>query len=78
MLIVSVVSLYFVGFDLSVLLCYQPVEEASAGDIVMIAGLDMIGIGDTVVDPANPIPMVRSSSSCVAPHVIHSSVIAWA
>eukprot|EP00953_Heterococcus_sp_UTEX-ZZ885_P010957 6359-Heterococcus_DN1.PRE.1 len=36
------------------------VEEASAGDIVMIAGITEIGIGDTVVDPANPIAMVRT------------------
>eukprot|EP00953_Heterococcus_sp_UTEX-ZZ885_P013041 7455-Heterococcus_DN1.PRE.1 len=36
------------------------VEEASAGDIVMIAGITEIGIGDTVVDPANPIAMVRA------------------
>jgi GTP-binding protein len=37
------------------------VEEASAGDIVMIAGITEIGIGDTVVDPANPIAMVRTA-----------------
>eukprot|EP00903_Cladosiphon_okamuranus_P013278 g12379.t1 len=34
------------------------VEEAHAGDIVMVAGLSDIGIGDTIVDPANPDPMV--------------------
>ncbi|CAM9287420.1 unnamed protein product [Ascophyllum nodosum] len=34
------------------------VEEAHAGDIVMVAGLSDIGIGDTIVDPANPNPMV--------------------
>lgn len=34
------------------------VEEASAGEIVMMAGISEVSIGDTVVDPANPIPMV--------------------
>lgn len=34
------------------------VDEAHAGDIVMVAGLSDIGIGDTIVDPANPQPMV--------------------
>lgn len=34
------------------------VDEAHAGDIVMVAGLSDIGIGDTIVDPANPRPMV--------------------
>jgi len=34
------------------------VEEASAGDIVMVAGINNIGIGDTLVDPADPQPMV--------------------
>lgn len=29
-------------------------DEAHAGDIVMVAGLSDIGIGDTIVDPANP------------------------
>ena len=38
------------------------VDEASAGDIVMIAGINEIGIGDTVVDPADPQPMVRICS----------------
>ncbi|CAM9373213.1 unnamed protein product [Ectocarpus sp. 4 AP-2014] len=36
----------------------KAVEEAHAGDIVMVAGLAQIGIGDTILDPANPNPMV--------------------
>lgn len=32
----------------------QPVDEARAGDIIMVAGLPGIGIGDTIMDPANP------------------------
>ncbi|CAM9280524.1 unnamed protein product [Choristocarpus tenellus] len=35
----------------------KAVDEAHAGDIVMIAGLPEVGIGDTVVDPATPMPM---------------------
>ena len=30
------------------------IEEASAGDIVSLAGLEGIGIGETLADPANP------------------------
>lgn len=33
------------------------VTEAEAGEIVMIAGAENIGIGDTVMDPANPMPL---------------------
>lgn len=33
------------------------VEEASAGDIVTFAGVADFAIGDTLVDPANPIPL---------------------
>lgn len=33
------------------------IEEASAGDIVSLAGLEEIGIGETLGDPANPIPL---------------------
>jgi GTP-binding protein len=33
------------------------VDEASAGDIVSIAGLDGIGIGETLADATNPIPL---------------------
>ncbi len=32
----------------------QSVEEASAGEIVSVAGLDEISIGSTITDPANP------------------------
>jgi GTP-binding protein len=37
------------------------IEEASAGDIVSLAGLEGIGIGETLADPANPIalPTIR-------------------
>ena len=34
-----------------------PVEEASAGDIVAVAGLPDITIGETLTDPADPRPM---------------------
>src|SRR5512143_1687643 len=33
------------------------VEEASAGDIVSLAGLEGIGIGETLADPANPVAL---------------------
>jgi GTP-binding protein len=33
------------------------VEEASAGDIVSLAGLEGIGIGETLADPENPIAL---------------------
>ncbi len=33
------------------------IEEASAGDIVSLAGLEGIGIGETLADPANPIAL---------------------
>lgn len=33
------------------------IEEASAGDIVSLAGLEEIGIGETLADPANPIAL---------------------
>jgi GTP-binding protein len=35
----------------------KSVPEASAGEIVMVAGLDGVMIGDTVVDPSEPKPM---------------------
>ena len=35
----------------------EKVLKASAGDIVMICGIDDINIGDTVMDKENPIPM---------------------
>ncbi|HWK71377.1 translational GTPase TypA [Pollutimonas sp. M17] len=39
----------------------EQVEEAQAGDIVLINGIEDIGIGCTIVDPANPeaLPMLR-------------------
>ena len=33
------------------------IEEASAGDIVSLAGLDEIGIGETLADPASPVAL---------------------
>lgn len=33
------------------------VETASAGDIVMVAGISEFNIGDTLVDPASPMPL---------------------
>ncbi len=33
------------------------VESAEAGDIVAVAGLDNINIGDTITDPVNPMPL---------------------
>jgi GTP-binding protein len=35
------------------------IEEAAAGDLVVIAGVDSIEIGDTVCDPACPEPLPR-------------------
>jgi len=37
------------------------VPEAGPGEIVCIAGAEEIGIGDTICDPANPIPLPRIS-----------------
>ena len=33
------------------------IDEAEAGDIVAIAGLETVDVGDSVVDPANPMPL---------------------
>ena len=33
------------------------VEDASAGDIVALIGLESVDIGDTICDPANPMPL---------------------
>jgi GTP-binding protein len=35
------------------------IEEASAGDIVILAGVDSIDVGDTVCDPGKPDPLPR-------------------
>lgn len=35
----------------------KSVESASAGDIVVFAGIDEFNIGDTLVDPLNPMPL---------------------
>ena len=33
------------------------IEEAAAGDIVCLAGIEDITIGETIADPENPSPM---------------------
>ncbi len=33
------------------------IDEAECGDIVAIAGFDALDVGDSVVDPANPVPL---------------------
>ena len=38
-------------------LARMEIEEAEAGDIVAIAGLETVDVGDSVVDPANPMPL---------------------
>src|SRR5258707_5172884 len=38
-------------------LARQEVDEVLAGDILAFAGLDVIGISDTIADPANPTPL---------------------
>lgn len=35
----------------------QEINEASVGDIVAIAGFEALDVGDSVVDPANPMPL---------------------
>lgn len=37
----------------------SPTEEAQAGDIVAVAGIPQIMIGDTLADPANPLALPR-------------------
>lgn len=37
----------------------KEVKEASAGDIVLLAGMEGINIGDTVSDPEKPLPLPR-------------------
>ncbi|MFZ5633477.1 MAG: translational GTPase TypA [Bacillota bacterium] len=34
-----------------------PAEEAGAGEIVVVAGLEDINVGNTVADPENPVPL---------------------
>lgn len=38
-------------------LARMEIEEAGAGDIVAIAGFETIDVGDSLVDPANPMPL---------------------
>ncbi len=44
-----------------------PVEDASAGEIVCVAGLDEIYIGETIADPENPaaLPVIRVEAPTV-------------
>jgi GTP-binding protein len=35
----------------------QDIDEAQAGDIIAIAGFETLDVGDSVVDPANPMPL---------------------
>jgi len=35
----------------------QPIEEASAGEIVAVAGIEDIVLGETIADPEHPIPV---------------------
>lgn len=37
----------------------KDVREASAGDIVLLAGIEGINIGDTITDPLRPLPLPR-------------------
>jgi GTP-binding protein len=37
----------------------EPVEEARAGDIAVLTGLDQVAIGDTLSDPETPEPLPR-------------------
>lgn len=45
-----------------------PAEEAAAGEIVVVAGLEDINVGNTVADPENPVPLdfVRIDEPTVA------------
>jgi len=38
-------------------LARMEIDEAEAGDIVAVAGLETVDVGDSVVDPANPMPL---------------------
>ncbi|SFR05188.1 GTP-binding protein [Desulfoscipio geothermicus DSM 3669] len=50
-----------------------PVEEAAAGEIVVIAGLEDINVGNTVADPEHPVPLdfvrIDEPTVAVAMHV---------
>ncbi len=35
----------------------KPIDSASAGDIVAVAGMDTVTVGVTFTDPANPVPL---------------------
>src|SRR5207302_9040802 len=39
----------------------EPVEEAFAGDIAVLTGLEEVTIGDTLADPESPDPLPRIS-----------------
>ena len=43
-------------------LAREEVDEARAGDIVAVAGVPDVGIGDTIADAADPRPLPRSMS----------------
>ncbi len=52
------------GVRFSALYTYQglkkkQVGEVEAGDIVAVSGIESVGIGDTVTDPENPVPLPR-------------------
>jgi len=42
------------------------VEQAAAGDIVLLTGLEEIAIGDTITDPESPDPLPRDFSPLLA------------
>jgi GTP-binding protein len=50
-----------------------PVEEAAAGEIVVVSGLDDISVGNTVADPDHPAPLdfvlIEEPTMSVAMHV---------
>ncbi|MGO3891844.1 MAG: translational GTPase TypA [Paenalcaligenes sp.] len=57
----------------------QQVEEAQAGDIVLINGIDEIGIGCTLMDPAHPeaLPLLRIDEPTLSMNfIVNSSPLA--
>ncbi|NHC61996.1 translational GTPase TypA [Paenalcaligenes suwonensis] len=57
----------------------QQVEEAQAGDIVLINGIDEIGIGCTLMDPAKPeaLPLLRIDEPTLSMNfIVNSSPLA--